>query len=272
MKASMFGGMVLGLPVPNMKFNFNSSAYFPPTACDATMCLYIGRTGNKDGLLNGAIINPLMGMGNPINPNYVSFTFAKWGMMGMPNYYTMPRSEAQDHWISFPDGSLIYNDDLNYNADDTTVGNMGPFVDGRQLLGAWTVSDMMPQLWPPNHEYHTITISDVTHPQGTLFPVTINSVMQDEEVYSPGSGNTSPDAEVDFTDEAAVVFIRAERNGKGSGRVYHIEFTDSAGNTFTFQVGVPNNQGKNTLLIDDGPLYDSMEIKAFDDKLRKPRS
>ena len=41
---------------------------------------------------------------------------------------------------------------------------------------------------------------------------------------------------------------------KGQG----ITLTDVDGNTFELRVGVSNNQGKNTILEDDGPFYDSM--------------
>ena len=268
LKASMFGGMVLGLEQPNMVFDFNSAAYFPPTACGDNIfpipvdkiCMYLGRTGNEDGLTNGAIVNPMIGFPGPIPQSYLDDgVLAKTGMMGVPNYYNLPRSLAQDHWVSTPDSSMNgYNDDLNGEWDDTTVGTMSPVDDvtGEKPIGAWTVAESVPELWPANHKFHTITISDVIHPAGTLIPVTVDSVFQDEKVDSKGSGNTAPDAEIFSTCDAAVVLVRAERDGAGNGRVYYINFSDNDG-SYTLEVGVPKSQGKKKTLIGDGQLYDS---------------
>ena len=75
---------------------------------------------------------------------------------------------------------------------------------------------------------------------------------------SPGSGNTSPDGQGVGSNMAQV---RAEREGGGNGRVYHIGFTanDGKGGTCsgTVKVGVPHDQGKGSTPIDDGPLYNS---------------
>src|SRR5690606_34460903 len=56
--------------------------------------------------------------------------------------------------------------------------------------------------------------------------VTIDAIHQDEPVAGGGSGNTSPDAVIhaDGTFE-----LRAERDGGGNGRVYHVAFTLSDG-------------------------------------------
>jgi hypothetical protein len=84
----------------------------------------------------------------------------------------------------------------------------------------------------------------------------------DEPTNTSGDGNTAIDGAGVGTDTAEV---RAERTGDkkvpGNGRVYHIGFTADDGNggscSGTVSVGVPHDQGKNTVLVDDGPLYDS---------------
>lgn len=54
--------------------------------------------------------------------------------------------------------------------------------------------------------------------------------------------------------------LRAKREGRGNGRVYHVSFTASDGVescTGTVQVGVPNSRGRNGEAVDDGALFDS---------------
>ena len=104
--------------------------------------------------------------------------------------------------------------------------------------------------WPPNHKFRLITLSsdqDVT--------LTIKSVTQDESV------NGSSDARwVD--DRTDAVYLRAERNGHGDGRVYRITFTATREEnekecTGTVLVGVPHDQGKGSTPRDSGDDYDS---------------
>jgi hypothetical protein len=115
--------------------------------------------------------------------------------------------------------------------------------------------------WPPNHKFRLITLrgggEDVT--------LTIQSVTQDEPVNGKGDGNTSPDAR--WVDERTdAVYLRAERSGRGDGRVYRITFKatrDARGKedkkecTGTVRVGVPHDQGKGSTPIDSGGTYDS---------------
>jgi len=88
--------------------------------------------------------------------------------------------------------------------------------------------------------------------------ITVTSIFQDEPVESPGSGNTSPDATGVGT---ATPSVRAERDGGGDGRVYHIAFTATNGSgascTGSVTVGVPHDQGQNGGPVDQGSLHDS---------------
>ena len=71
----------------------------------------------------------------------------------------------------------------------------------------------------------------------------------------------SPDARwVD--DRMDAVYLRAERSGRGDGRVYRITFTasreeDEKECTGTVRVGVPHDQGKGSTPSDSGGTYDS---------------
>jgi hypothetical protein len=99
-------------------------------------------------------------------------------------------------------------------------------------------------LWPPNHKYveveAVVTVSDVGDPSPTL---TLVSVTSNEADNGKGDGNTVNDFVIinDFTFK-----LRAERSGKGSGRVYTItyEATDASGNSSTASVTVevPHNK------------------------------
>lgn len=100
-------------------------------------------------------------------------------------------------------------------------------------------------LWPPNHKMVDVKpramVTDACGPVGWK----ITRVTSNEGVNGRGDGNTSPDWQItgDHT-----LKLRAERLGKGSGRVYTITVvaTDAAGNHSepkTVTVRVPHSQG-----------------------------
>ena len=114
-------------------------------------------------------------------------------------------------------------------------------------------------LWPPNHKYRLITLSGATDPDGDPVTLTITGVTQDEPLNGLGDGDTSPDAKAGPTSNR--VFVRAERSGKGNGRVYRIAFagSDGEGGTCTghVTVGVPHDQGKGSTPVDSGSTVNS---------------
>ncbi|MEW6174029.1 MAG: vWA domain-containing protein, partial [Bacillota bacterium] len=114
------------------------------------------------------------------------------------------------------------------------------------------------QLWPPNHKMEAIRILNVTDPDGDPVTITVTGITQDEPVSGSGSGDTAPDGSGTGTDTA---WVRAERDGEGNGRVYRISFTAGDGkggeSSGSVLVGVPHDQGVNTVCVDDGQLYDS---------------
>ena len=123
----------------------------------------------------------------------------------------------------------------------------------------------MNSLWPPNHKFVDIDILGVTDPDGDIINITIDSIWQDEPVDTFGDGSFTPDGMGVSTSTAPV---RAERSGNkkvpGNGRVYHIDFTADDGNGKTCNgsvtTGVPHDQGKQKIPVDDGPLYDSTSL------------
>ncbi len=100
-------------------------------------------------------------------------------------------------------------------------------------------------LWPPNHKYVTATaavgVSDNADPNPLVTLVTVTSNEPDNGL---GDGD-HPDDIVILDDHT--FRLRAERSGKGIGRVYTITYqaTDACGNTTTASttVRVPHGQG-----------------------------
>ena len=116
-------------------------------------------------------------------------------------------------------------------------------------------------LWPPNHSWHGVGIAGITDPDGDPFTVTVTGIRQDEPVLSPGSGHFAPDGSF----SGAQAQVRAEREGGGDGRVYHVQFTASDGKpggscTGEVQVCVPHDQS-GAGCGDGGALYDSTQSR-----------
>lgn len=126
-----------------------------------------------------------------------------------------------------------------------------------------TVNGQSPTLWPPNHQYVSISVadlvasaSDLCDPGVNLSSVYIAKVTSDEPENTAGDGNTLND--ILIAGNCKSVQLRSERIGSGNGRVYTITFkvTDSSGNssTATAKVTVPKSQNGNPA-VDDGPQY-----------------
>ena len=87
-------------------------------------------------------------------------------------------------------------------------------------------------LWPPDHRMQPVTITVSATDNCHLAHCRIISVTSNESPLVPGSGQTAPDWQItgDLT-----VNLRAERAGRGTGRVYRItvECADDSGNAST---------------------------------------
>lgn len=114
-------------------------------------------------------------------------------------------------------------------------------------------------LWPPNHAMVPVGIVGVTDPDNDGVIVSIRRVTQDEPTNGLGDGDTSPDAVI----QGDTVLLRAERSGRGNGRVYHIGFVAEdvygASCEGTVAVKVPHNAKAFQSVIDGGPLYDATQ-------------
>lgn len=109
-------------------------------------------------------------------------------------------------------------------------------------------------LWPPNHKMVEVTVTvdydDICDPAPEVWLESITMNEGDEtNTYNPefdttiGDGHTTDDIQVD---EDGVIYLRAERSGTGTGRLYTLTYkaTDFAGNvaTATVTVTVPHDQ------------------------------
>lgn len=105
-------------------------------------------------------------------------------------------------------------------------------------------------LWPPNHNYHTVTIEQIVASVSDNCPlmeqVVIEKVTSDEPDNSLGEGNTVND--IVIAANCRSVQLRAERAGPNNGRVYTItlRLRDSGGAVTLkdFEVSVPKSQNR----------------------------
>jgi len=119
-------------------------------------------------------------------------------------------------------------------------------------------------LWPPNHQYVTINVSQcvtaVTDNCATLSTnnVIITKVTSDEPEDAKGGGDGNTLNDMVIASNCQSVQLRSEREGSGNGRVYtiHLSVNDGNGNTGTAirLVTVPKSQNGNPA-INDGPAY-----------------
>jgi len=115
-------------------------------------------------------------------------------------------------------------------------------------------------LWPPNHKMRkiglTVSASDISGP--TTWRV--SSIESNEDVDGLGDGHTSPDWAIK---EPYGAWVRAERSGRGSGRVYtlQVEVADNSNNTTngTVKVYVPHDRGHGK------PYKDKHDNEGYDD-------
>jgi hypothetical protein len=126
-----------------------------------------------------------------------------------------------------------------------------------------TASDKSKILWPANHKYQTVSISDLVSSVTDICDANvginnleITSVSSDEpeDANGNGDGNTLTDIVIK---DSKTVDLRAEREGTGNGRVYTISYKvmDASGNKAagSSQVWVPHDMN-NTAAVDNGAV------------------
>lgn len=121
------------------------------------------------------------------------------------------------------------------------------------------------ELFPPNHNYTTITMSQlVTSVTDNCSVISINNVKitsvscdELEDNPGPGDGNTLND--IVIAANCKSVQLRAERDGNLNGRVYtiNLKVTDASGNVATASrtVVVPLSMSGGGAILGPGPGY-----------------
>ncbi len=120
------------------------------------------------------------------------------------------------------------------------------------------LTDRQPELWPPNHKFHTVTLDDCVQVEDACddeVEVTFTYAASDEPRNDTGDGNT----EVDIANlGCGSVDLLAERKGNGDARVYTlgVRAVDRSGNVTEGEchVIVPHDQG-GKIPVDSGIAY-----------------
>ena len=128
-------------------------------------------------------------------------------------------------------------------------------------------ADLGTELWPPNHRYVDIALSDCAGPAqdscGGTLPVdeygTILGVSSDEVEDANGNGDGRTCDDIVISADGKSVKVRAEREGRGDGRVYTVRYavTGPSGETAqsSCHVYVPHDQSDQHPVVDSGVHY-----------------
>ncbi len=144
---------------------------------------------------------------------------------------------------TFPIGPTTVTVTAKDAANNTSSGSFTITVRDTTAPAIASVTPSRATLWPPNHQMVPITVAVVAS-DNTGYTAKIINVTSNEPDNGLGDGDTANDIQItgDLT-----VNLRAERGGKGNGRVYTItvEARDGYGNASvrTCTVAVPKSQG-----------------------------
>lgn len=146
------------------------------------------------------------------------------------------------------DGLLLYGAGLHNGSSEGWIiqfppGYLRAYGDNvPPVISSLTVSPG--NLWPANHKMVGVTVAVTASDAVSTTTARIVSITSNEPDNGLGDGDTADDSVITGDLTAS---LRAERSGKGDGRVYTITVavSDAAGNTSTGTVAVtvPKNQG-----------------------------
>lgn len=165
-----------------------------------------------------------------LNPTFTTFTYT---FTATDTSSTLTFSDDPANFTYSEDGVL----------DNISVVKAAPPADTTPPV----ITSLTPStatLWPPNHKLVPIALTASATDAVGVTSLKIISVTSNEPDNGLGDGDTANDIAItgDLT-----LNLRAERSGKGNGRIYTItvEAKDAAGNasTKTVTVSVPKSQG-----------------------------
>ncbi len=117
-------------------------------------------------------------------------------------------------------------------------------------------------LWPPNHKMVDVGLTYSVSDACDQDPIILTQVTSDEPTATaPGAGGARHSSDAEITGDGRVL-LRAERSGKGDGRVYVITLTatDECGNSASSGVSVKASHNKKKGAVDSGQNYDATQI------------
>lgn len=150
------------------------------------------------------------------------------------------------------------------NGNLTASANLFVAVTAETGLPVINMSSLIIKLFPNNHKYNTIEVSQLVASVSdncsalSVSDVQIAQVTSDEVDDAPGNSDGNTINDIVIAADCRSVKLRAERDGNRNGRVYTItlRLRDAAGNeaTATKQISVPLSQNGSPA-IDDGAAY-----------------
>lgn len=163
--------------------------------------------------------------------------------------FTAPFVNASGATLKF---KLTVNDGFGGSSSDIATVHVANVNDPPSIANA---QPSVSVLWSPDHRMVPISIIGVVDPNNNA-TVRITGVTQDEPTNGQGDGDTAIDA---IINPDGTALLRAERSGKGDGRVYRVSFTafDFEGSSSgVVKVMVPKSK-KTDGAIDSGAVFDS---------------
>ena len=239
----------------NVNFNLNTKEYiFTATSCPVAgiQCPDIIFVGTEPGMCGATVYYPEV------------IAFVNCG----GNDISIEQIEGLPSESFFPVGATTNTFVLTNLAGDTATCSFDVVVyDSEPPI--ITIENDAIELWPANHKMINVPLNyEVYDNCGTIN--TEIFVYSNEEMNGLGDGNHEPDWEV--VDDQNVL-LRAERSGKGTGRMYYVVILINDGWNYTYQVvvvTVPHDaKNKKITEFNNESQYKGTKINSNEDVLFK---